>query len=196
MRIERSDKMRCEFKIIGDIQTKHRPRATVQGGHARVYTDKTTINYENYVKSEFQRQCEGVHFGDKPIYAVVYAYFSPSKELNKYEATRLACMNQKDCDNIAKTVLDALNGIAYNDDRQIIQLEVGKYYIQDEPEHVHVVLSEMQIFDTIETLKKEKQLEKLLERYKELMGKEKLTSVEMKRLTEIAQILKEAKYIG
>lgn len=181
--------MRCEFKVLGEIQTKHRPRATVQNGHARVYTDSTTINYENYIKSEFQRQCEGVHFGDKPIYAVVYAYFTPNKELNKYEATRLACANSKDCDNIAKTVLDALNGIAYNDDRQIIQLEVGKYYIQDEPEHIHVILSEMKIFDTLENLKKEKQREKLIERYNELMEKPKLTTSEMKRLSEIKTIL-------
>jgi Holliday junction resolvase RusA-like endonuclease len=177
--------MRCEFKVIGDIQTKQRPR--FNNGHA--YTPKDTITYENYIRSEFHRQCEGVHFGDKPIYAVVYAYFSPSKELNKYEAYRLPCMNQKDCDNIAKTVLDALNGIAYNDDRQIIQLETGKYYIQDEPEHIEVTLSEMKIFDTLETLKKEKQMAKLKERYDELMAKPKLTSAEMKRLTEIEKVL-------
>ena len=181
--------MRCEFKVIGDIKTKMRPRATVQNGHARVYTDSTTINYENYIKSEFLRQCPDVHFKDKPLSAVVYAYFSPSKELDKYEATRVACMNQKDCDNIGKTVLDALNGIAYNDDRQIVQLEVGKYYIQDEPEHIHVFLNEMAIFDTLEDLKKEKQMLKLKERYDELMAKSKLTSAEMKRLTEITKLL-------
>lgn len=185
--------MRCEFKVIGDIKTKMRPRATVQGGHARVYTDASTIHYENYVRSEFQRQCPDTHFKDKPLSAVVYAYFSPSKELDKYEATRVACMNQKDCDNIAKTVLDALNGIAYNDDRQIVQLEVGKYYIQDEPEHLHIFLNEMAIFDTLEDLKKEKQINKLKERHAELMNKEKLTTAEMKRLTEITELLKEAR---
>lgn len=183
--------MRCEFKVVGEIKTKMRPRATVQGGHARVYTDASTIHYENYVRSEFQRQCPDVHYKNKPLSAVVYAYFSPNKELDKYEATRVACMNQKDCDNIAKTVLDALNGIAYDDDRQIVQLEVGKYYIQDEPEHLHIFLNEMAIFDTIEDLKKEKQLVKLKERYDELMAKPKLTASEMKRLTEIQTILKE-----
>ena len=35
---------------------------------------------------------------------------------------------QKDLDNIAKTVLDALNGIAYDDDKQIIFLCVNKRY--------------------------------------------------------------------
>jgi hypothetical protein len=105
-------------------------------------------------------------------------------------------MNNKDCDNIAKTVLDALNGVAYNDDKQIIQLEVGKYYIQDEPEHVHVLINEMSIFDTLEDLKKEKQIAKLQERYDELMAKSKLTSTEMKRLSEIENILKGGKNNG
>ena len=33
-----------------------------------------------------------------------------------------------DCDNIAKIILDSLNGIAYADDKQIISLSVEKYY--------------------------------------------------------------------
>jgi Holliday junction resolvase RusA-like endonuclease len=181
--------MECKFKVIGEIKTKQRPRATTVGGHAKVYTPQTTINYENYVKSEFLRQCPDVHFEDKPLLAIVYAYFSPSQELNKYDAYRVACMNSKDLDNIAKTMLDALNGVAYNDDRQIVQLEVCKNYIQDEPEHVEVVLKELEIFNTLEELKKEKQMDKLKERYKELMAKPKLTSTEMKRLSEIAILL-------
>lgn len=33
-----------------------------------------------------------------------------------------------DCDNIAKVVLDALNKLAYNDDKQVVELIVEKYY--------------------------------------------------------------------
>lgn len=33
-----------------------------------------------------------------------------------------------DCDNIAKIILDSLNGIAYEDDKQITSLTVEKYY--------------------------------------------------------------------
>ena len=183
--------MRCNFQVTGEIKTKQRPRATVMGGHAKVYTPQTTINYENYIKSEFLRQCPNTHFGDKPLLAVVYGYFTPNQELNKYEAHRVACMNPKDLDNIAKTVLDALNGIAYNDDRQIVQLEVGKNWIQNEPEHIDITLIELEMYETLDDLKKEKQFLKLKERYDELMAKEKITSAEMKRLTEITNILKE-----
>lgn len=33
-----------------------------------------------------------------------------------------------DCDNIAKTILDALNGLAYDDDAQVVYLSVYKLY--------------------------------------------------------------------
>jgi Holliday junction resolvase RusA-like endonuclease len=33
-----------------------------------------------------------------------------------------------DCDNIAKAVLDALNGIAYYDDSQVVTVTVEKLY--------------------------------------------------------------------
>lgn len=35
-----------------------------------------------------------------------------------------------DTDNIAKSILDSLNGIAYLDDKQFVKLEVEKYYAQ------------------------------------------------------------------
>lgn len=33
-----------------------------------------------------------------------------------------------DCDNIAKAILDALNGVAYDDDKQVVRLHVEKEY--------------------------------------------------------------------
>ena len=36
-----------------------------------------------------------------------------------------------DCDNIAKAVLDALNGLAYKDDSQVTELTVRKLYAEE-----------------------------------------------------------------
>ena len=33
-----------------------------------------------------------------------------------------------DCDNIIKVVLDALNGVAYYDDKQVVSVSCEKYY--------------------------------------------------------------------
>ena len=37
-------------------------------------------------------------------------------------------ITKPDADNLAKCLLDALNGLAYPDDAQITALEVGKFY--------------------------------------------------------------------
>ena len=46
-----------------------------------------------------------------------------------------------DTDNIAKSILDSLNGIAYKDDKQVVKLNVDKRY-NEEPS-VRVWISEV-----------------------------------------------------
>jgi Holliday junction resolvase RusA-like endonuclease len=46
-----------------------------------------------------------------------------------------------DADNLAKSILDALNGIAYYDDSQVCELLVRKYY-SDNP-RVEILISEI-----------------------------------------------------
>ena len=38
-----------------------------------------------------------------------------------------------DADNIAKVICDALNGVAYGDDTQVVNLNVKKRYTDEEP---------------------------------------------------------------
>ena len=45
-----------------------------------------------------------------------------------------------DADNLAKAILDALNGVAYPDDAQIVTLTVRKRY--GEADMVHVLIEE------------------------------------------------------
>ena len=47
-----------------------------------------------------------------------------------------------DNDNIAKIILDALNGVAYQDDKQVVSLQVEKYYTEAD-EMVTVELQEL-----------------------------------------------------
>jgi len=130
-----------EFTIVGEIQTKQRPRATTIGGYARVYTPKDTILYENYVRAEYQRQCKDFSFQDKPLVINIECVFKANKDIQKFLdlGYNIACVNAKDCDNLAKIICDSLNGIAYNDDRQIVMLKVSKYY--GESEYVKVKIA-------------------------------------------------------
>ena len=57
------------------------------------------------------------------------------------ESGAIGCGTKPDADNIAKAVLDALNGLAYTDDSKVTRLVVVKLY-GTEP-RVEVKLTEM-----------------------------------------------------
>lgn len=180
--------MECRFKVVGEIKTKQRPRATVINGFARVYTPKDTTNYENYVRSEYQRQ-NGEYFSDKPLVAVLKAYYKAPENITKYNRFEsLACVCHQDLDNLAKIILDSLNGIAFVDDKQVVGIKCTKEYAADGIERVEVILCDFEC-PSLEDLKKEKEKEKLLARKQELESKPKLTKAEMMRLEEINEKL-------
>ena len=117
------------FEIPGEPYGKGRPRFTRSG---QIYTPKKTRDYEKMVQHEYLVQTGGKLY-DGPIVANIYATCAvPKSDTKKNRGLKLAGhilpTKTPDCDNIAKTILDALNGIAYKDDSQIIQLHVYKKY--------------------------------------------------------------------
>ena len=117
------------FVIDAAPYGKGRPRFT-RDGHA--YTPEKTANYERLVQWAYQNQTHGARI-DGPIEAIIFAEFAPPRSDRK--AVRDAKLSGKmlpqkkpDCDNIAKTILDALNGLAYDDDAQVVYLSVYKLY--------------------------------------------------------------------
>lgn len=131
--------------IPGPPKGKDRPRVAIQGNRVHAYNTKETTNYENYVKLMYQTQCMGA-FLEGAIRADITAFFPipTSTSKKKQELMRrgeIKYTKKIDCDNLAKAILDSLNGIAYKDDAQICELTVKKYYA-DEP-RVIVLLTEL-----------------------------------------------------
>ena len=123
--------MTVKFCVLGSPQSKQRPRASVINGHARMYTPKDTVNYENLVRYTYQSEV-GKKL-DGAISAEIKAYFPIPKSISKKKHDLMAseefpCLCSKDCDNVAKICLDSINKIAYDDDRQIYKLTVEKWY--------------------------------------------------------------------
>lgn len=117
-----------EFTVPGEPMGKGRPRVTRYG----TYTPTKTKVYEEAVKL----CCRNVYKGEPKegeIRAEIKAYFGIPKSRSKLQR-RLALAGEvlptkrPDCDNIAKIILDALNGIAYKDDSAVIELKVQKIY--------------------------------------------------------------------
>jgi Holliday junction resolvase RusA-like endonuclease len=116
------------FTIPGSPVSKARPRVCKWG----TYTPIKTVNYETLVKELFIME----HFGkmlEGQIAMTVTAYFgipkSGSKKLKADMLSGTARPTKKpDVDNLIKIIADALNGLAYNDDSQIVLAIVEKWY--------------------------------------------------------------------
>lgn len=124
--------MDYEIEILGKPMGKQRPRI----GKFGAYTPKETVNYENYVKVLFVEK-----YGQLALTGYIRAEITVNYEIPKSTSKkRLQAMlegqvkpdKKPDCDNIAKIILDALNKIAYNDDKQVVELSVKKQY-SDKP---------------------------------------------------------------
>lgn len=120
------------FTIPGEPKGKARPRFCKVGSHTRTYTPKSTTDYENKVKASYIDVADGKYL-EGQIQAEIIGYFSIPKSTSKKkreEMLRGEVLHTKkiDADNLAKVVLDALNGIAYKDDSAICDLKVKKMY--------------------------------------------------------------------
>ena len=121
--------MIAKLNIVGKVIGKQRPKFSSRGGFVKTYTPDQTINYENYVKMLWLQSGQEKLTGN--IKATIDAEFLIPKSFSKKKQAALDgayCSKKPDCDNIAKSILDALNGIAYDDDSQIVELTVRKYY--------------------------------------------------------------------
>lgn len=124
--------MAIEFFVPGVPQGKARPRFT-RNGHT--YTPQKTKDYENLIKqcclNELNKYGYDKYSG--AIWVDIQAFFPIPKSVTESQAEYMkrGCivpLKKPDVDNIAKVVLDALNGVAYNDDKQVQRVTCSKYY--------------------------------------------------------------------
>ena len=129
-----------KLTIPGEPCAKQRPRL----GKGFTYTPTKTVNYETLVKQLYITQ--GNERLEGALKLTVNAYFSipksasKKKTLDMYES-RIRPTKRPDWDNIGKIISDALNGLAYHDDSQIVAATVGKWY-STEP-RVEVEITEL-----------------------------------------------------
>lgn len=128
--------MFIETKVKG----KQRPRFRRVGNYVQTYTPKETQALEKMIAAKYK--AEGGKLYEGTVEVVIAACFRPAKSLSKkkqYELmNHLYCDKKPDIDNIAKLVLDALNGVAYTDDKNVVSLKVVKLYEDTEGIEVNV----------------------------------------------------------
>ena len=118
------------LSIPGEPVAKGRPRVMKSG---IAFTPKKTLNYETLIKELYIIENRKQPMLTGELKARIDAFFTIPKATPK--KTRLKMLNREtrptkrpDLDNVAKAVLDALNGLAYQDDSQIVSLTINKFY--------------------------------------------------------------------
>lgn len=115
----------------GKVQAKQRPR--FNGRYA--YTPEKTVNYENWVKACYIEKYKNEKPFEKALEVNIIAFFEIPKSTSKKKKQemledKIRPTTKPDTDNIAKSILDSLNGIAYLDDKQVVDLRVRKQYAE------------------------------------------------------------------
>ena len=116
--------------IPGNPVGKQRARVC-KTGHA--FTPAKTVNYETLIKELFAVQYSGHVPWNGPVLMNLTAYFqipksTPKKQRAEMETEHVWYPHRIDGDNLWKIIADALNGLVYIDDGQLVDGRVLKYY--------------------------------------------------------------------
>lgn len=121
------------FFVEGTPVGKGRPRFAKRGNFVSTYTPNKTKDYETVIKDAAKLAMGSSGPIESPITVAIYITVPIPQSYSKKRTE--ACLNgseqpikKPDIDNIAKCFLDAMNGVVYVDDVQVLCLHVKKVY--------------------------------------------------------------------
>ena len=128
--------MAVSFTIPGPPQGKARPRVCRIHGKSVTYTPRKTVEYEHLIKTSYNSVSEFRFTENTALEMRILALFpmprNASKRVKKSMLDGDILPTKKpDCDNVIKVICDALNGVAYEDDKQIYKIHFEKKYAQN-----------------------------------------------------------------
>lgn len=134
------------FRVDGKIRGKGRPRFSLKT--KKVYSTPQDRAFEKLIRDSYLAN-DGIYFGDDSYLRMeIDLYFSIPKSYTKKR--RQNCLNgtemvkkKPDTDNCIKSVADSLNGVAYKDDVQIVQVECKKHYTDNNEDYMIVKIMEL-----------------------------------------------------
>lgn len=138
--------MKIKFTVDGEPKGKQRPRFNPYS--KKPYTPDDTKQHEQLTAWAYKAQCGYSRFpAGTYIDMRIIAYMSIPKKTSQADRKlmlegKIRPTKKPDCDNIFKLVADALNGIAYSDDKFIVDAQVRKFY-SDEPRTEIIMIGDL-----------------------------------------------------
>jgi Holliday junction resolvase RusA-like endonuclease len=121
------------FRVDADPVGKQRARYAKRGNFVQTYTPDKTRNYEALIKEAAIQAMGSNEILETPVNLYLYIRAPIPKSLPKKRLE--ACLNgsekpikKPDASNVLKSVEDAMNGVVYKDDSQIVNIHVTKVY--------------------------------------------------------------------
>lgn len=121
------------FTVPGQPAGKGRPRAFRMSKGVRMFTPEKTVSYENLVATAAQGAMrgqppvDGAVAVDLDIRLMVSMSWSQKKRTQAL-AGQIHPTKKPDADNVTKAIFDAMNGIVWGDDVQVVRLSLCKRY--------------------------------------------------------------------
>ena len=130
-----------EFEVVGSIVGKQRPRINTYTYN--VYTPNKTKDYEEYIQQNFKIKYPNHKMLEGRISIEIIAFLQIPQSTSKKKSVemlegKISPTKKPDIDNIAKSILDALNKFVFKDDNQVTKLIVEKKYSKVEKVYVKI----------------------------------------------------------
>lgn len=120
--------------IPGAISGKGRPRFSARGGIPRVHVDARTASAETWIRACAIEQAGAIPIAAPVAVEIAILVAIPASWPRRKRAHALAGAlwpaGRPDLDNCIKLIADALNGILWKYDRQIVRLVASKRYAE------------------------------------------------------------------
>ena len=127
------------FRVYGKVVGSARPRVTRHG----TYIPKGTRAYRNLIATAYMAEARGRKATGSVMVTIDVCRELPKSRPKKVESEPDTF--KPDADNIAKNVLDALNGIAWEDDSQVVYMRIRKHPRTRRREFIEVSVVDEQI---------------------------------------------------
>lgn len=120
---------------------KARPRFTRYG---HTYTPKKTADYEKAVAEYWRQATKGFQYDREQALIVNLVFGMPIPKSTSKAKTELMAngtirpTKKPDVDNLAKAVMDALNGVAWVDDSQVVRVSIFKEYAKEPYVYIYI----------------------------------------------------------